>query len=90
MKADPAYSCGIGNHLMTFNDDEVEEHVRQTAGRRKNVDYDRQKLMRELKGLALRGDEQADEARLLDADITRGSKRWQEFKAVFQAFQQPR
>jgi hypothetical protein len=75
---------------MTFNDDEIRRHVQQTAGRRKNVDYDRLKLMNELKQLAQRRDEEAYEARLIEADIERGSKQWREFKAVFQAFQRPR
>jgi hypothetical protein len=38
-----------------FKDDEIREHLRQTQGRRKNLDYDRVKLMRELKALAERG-----------------------------------
>ncbi len=75
---------------MTFNDDEIRQHVRQTAGRRKNPDYDRLKMMNELKQLALRRDESAYEARMIEAEIERGSKKWQELKAVFQAFQQLR
>ncbi len=75
---------------MTFNDDEIRQHVRQTAGRRKNADYDRLKMMNELKQLAMRGDEAAYEARMIEADIERGSKKWQEFKAAFRAFQQLR
>ncbi len=75
---------------MTFNDDEILQHVRQTAGKRKNPDYDRLKMMSELKQFALRGNEAAYEARMIEADIERGSKKWQEFKAVFQDFQRLR
>jgi hypothetical protein len=72
---------------MTFNDDEIRQHVRHTAGRRKNVDYDRLKFMNELKELAQRRDEAAYETRLIEAGVQRGTSQWQQFKAVFLDFQ---
>jgi hypothetical protein len=75
---------------MTFNDDEIRQHVRQTAGRRKNVDYDRQRLMMELKALALRGEEQAFELKLEEAGIDAGTAAWRDAKRAYQAFRQSR
>jgi hypothetical protein len=75
---------------MTFNDDEIRQHVRQTAGKRKHADYDRQKLMAELKSLALRGDEQAFYQKLAEADIRVDTPQWREAKRAYQAFRQSR
>ncbi len=71
---------------MTFNDDEIRLHVRQTAAKRKHVDYARQKLMSELKSLALRGDEQMFDQKLAEAEIKEGTPQWREAKRAYQAF----
>jgi hypothetical protein len=73
-----------------FKDDEIREHPRQTQGRRKNLDYDRVKLMRELKALAERGLEGEFETKLLEAGISRNSPQWREAKLAFLAFRQSR
>jgi len=75
---------------MTFNDDEIRQHVRETAGKRKNLDEVRQKLMRDLKVLALRGDEQAFDLKLAEAEIATGSSQWLEAKRAYRAFRQSR
>ncbi len=75
---------------MTFNDDEIRRHVRDTAGRRKNADEVRQKLMQDLKTLALRGDEQAFDQKLAEAGIAVGTPQWIEAKRAYQAFRQSR
>ncbi len=75
---------------MTFNDDEIRRHVRDTAGKRKNADEVRQKLMRDLKTLALRGDEQAFDQKLAEAEIAVGTPQWLEAKRAYQAFRQSR
>jgi hypothetical protein len=74
-----------------FKDDEIREHLRQTQGRRKNLDYDRVKLMRELKALAERGLEGEFATKLLEAGISRNSPQWrEEAKLAFLAFRQSR
>ena len=71
-----------------FKDEEIRRHLRETAGKRKNVDYSRVELMRQLKILAEQGREEEFEAKLLDAGIVRGSPQWQNAKLAFQAFRQ--
>jgi hypothetical protein len=73
-----------------FKDEEIQQHLRQTAGKRKNVDYERVELMRQLKILAEQGREEEFEARLLGAGIHQGSPQWREAKLAFQAFRQSR
>ena len=73
-----------------FQDEEIREHLRQTQSRRANADYDRMKLMRDLKILAERGREEEFEAKLLEAGIDRGSPQWRNAKLAFQAFRQSR
>ena len=73
-----------------FKDDEIHEHLRQTQSKRKNVDYDRVKLMRDLKTLAELGRETEFEAKLVEAGIGRGSPQWKEAKRAYEAFRQSR
>jgi hypothetical protein len=73
-----------------FKDDEIREHLRRTQARRTNLDYDRLKLMRELKTLAERGREEEFETKLLEAGIHRNSPQWREAKLAFLAFRQSR
>jgi hypothetical protein len=73
-----------------FRDEEIREHLRQTQSKRKNVDYDRVKLMRDLKTLAELGRETEFEARLTEAGIVRGSPQWKEAKRAYEAFRQSR
>ncbi len=75
---------------MTFQDDEIQQHLRETAGKHKNVDQVRQKLMKDLKSLALRGDEQAFDQKLAEAEIAVGTPQWLDAKRAFQAFRQSR
>jgi len=73
-----------------FRDEEIREHLNQTRSRRKNVDYDRTKLMRELKSLAELGREEEFEAKLLEAGFDRNSVQWRDAKLAFQAFRRSR
>jgi hypothetical protein len=73
-----------------FRDEEIRQHLRETSSRRKNLDYDRAKLMSELKILASRGDEAEFETKLLAAGIESGSEQWNKAKNAFRAFRQPR
>jgi len=76
--------------MSKFKDDEIQKHIHRTATRRKNVDYDRQELMAELKRLALRGDENEFEMKLRSMGIQRGTPQWQQAKRAYDAFQQIR
>jgi len=73
-----------------FKDDEIREHLRQTQSRRKNLDYDRLKPMRDRKSLAALGLEEEFEAKLTEAGTARGSTQWLDAKLAFQAFRQSR
>lgn len=73
-----------------FKDEEIREHLRQTRSKRVNVDYDRARLMRELRVLAEQGREEEFEAKLMEAGIDRNSKQWRDAKLAFQAFRQSR
>ena len=55
-----------------FDDKEIAEHLRQSKSKRQNADYDPERLTRELKVLAERGDETSFEAKLRTAGIARG------------------
>ncbi len=73
-----------------FQDDEIQRHLRETSSKRKNIDYDRLKLMKELKTLALRGDQAEFEAKMLAAGIRAGSEQWTKAMLAYQAFRQSR
>jgi capsular polysaccharide biosynthesis protein len=73
-----------------FRDEEIREHLRQTQSKRKNVDYDRVKLMRDLKTLAELGRESEFETKLTEAGIVRGSPQWKAAKRAYEAFRQSR
>ena len=69
---------------------EIREHLRQTRSKRANVDYDRARLMRDLKSLAEKGQEEEFDTKLLEAGIERNSAQWREAKLAFQAFRRSR
>jgi hypothetical protein len=73
-----------------FKDEEIRRHLRETASKRKNVDYDRAKLMSELKAFALRGSEEEFEAKLVALGIKQASEQWRKAKAAYQSFRQSR
>jgi hypothetical protein len=73
-----------------FKDEEIEQHLRETVRKRKNVDYERAELMRNLKILAEQGREEDFEVKLLRVGIQRGSEQWRKAKLAFQAFRQLR